>query len=86
MTWVYDGQKVLFIYTKNLYPAPAEHRWLLCEVKAAMGTTARVVNEMHNVDTWADVHELEPLPDVLRGEVVKFGVPQQYGRLNHLDS
>ena len=53
MRYVYDGQKVI---------ATIDGKRLLCLVACAMGNTARIVNELHGVDTWIDVGDLRPAP------------------------
>lgn len=55
MTWVFDGQLVQFKRATRKAPF---------RVVCAMGNKARVVNEHHKIDTWADVDELEPVPEV----------------------
>lgn len=59
MTWVYDGQVVQFKKATKKIPFV---------VACAMGNTARIVNEMLKIDTWADVDELEPVPEVCKWE------------------
>lgn len=49
ITYVDDGQEVWFTVGRDL---------VRCRVAAAMGRTARVVNERRGIDTWADVAEL----------------------------
>lgn len=55
MTWVFDGQKVLFLW---------EWRWVPCVVACAMGNTARVVNPLLNIDTREDVDQLKEIEHV----------------------
>lgn len=55
MTWAFDGQWVQFKKARVKVPFV---------VVCAMGNTARVVNETLKIDTWADVDELEPVPEV----------------------
>lgn len=52
VTFIDDGMEVYWVKRRG------EHKMLLCRVACAMGNTARVVNELHGVDTWADVDEL----------------------------
>ena len=52
MTWVFDGQKVLFFWEK---------RWVPCVVAQAMGDTARVVNPLMGINTWEDVINLKEM-------------------------
>jgi hypothetical protein len=49
MRWVEEGQ-VVDVWLSG--------KWLRCVVVAAMGDTARVVNELHGVDTWARLDEM----------------------------
>jgi hypothetical protein len=49
VAFVDDGMEIYFLYKGNM---------ILCRVACAMGDTARVVNELHGIDTWAAVDEL----------------------------
>jgi hypothetical protein len=59
--WVEDGMEV-YAPVKNAVVDDkgqiTAKRWLLCVVACAMGNTARVVNELHGIDTWFDVDDL----------------------------
>ena len=55
MSWCYDGQHVYVKYKSK----DGTTKRMLGVVVCAMGRTARVVNELHNIDTWFDVDELE---------------------------
>lgn len=55
MTWVFDGQWVQFRRAAKKMPF---------QVVCAMGNTARIINELYKIDIWADVDELEPLPEI----------------------
>ena len=59
MTWVFEGQVVQFIKASTKVPFV---------VACSMGNTARIVNEVLGIDTWADVDELEPVPEVCQWE------------------
>lgn len=55
MTYVSEGQVVLA-------PVGQEGAMLRVVVCAAMGHTARVVNEMHRIDAWVPVADLRAVP------------------------
>ncbi len=54
------GRGVIYVDDEQIVwaPFPELGGWLRCTVQAAMGNTARVVNEKRNVDTWFYVDEL----------------------------
>lgn len=47
-----------YVNKGQLVYADIDGHWLLCEVATSMGITARVINKLHNIDTWRDVSEL----------------------------
>jgi hypothetical protein len=57
MKWASDGQVVQFIKASPKVPFV---------VVCAAGNKARVVNEVLKIDTWADVDELELVPEVCK--------------------
>jgi len=52
MSYVYEGQRVF---------VPIRNRWVPCVVVCAMGDTARVVNHLHQIDTWFRVDQLRAI-------------------------
>lgn len=46
--YVYDGMEVYF---------RRKNKFILCKVECAMGNTARVVNQLHKINTWAAVDD-----------------------------
>ncbi len=52
LAYVNDGQIVLA-------PVKKGQPKLRCVVACAMGNAARVVNEMHNINIWCDLSELD---------------------------
>ena len=53
MEWATQGQVV---------DARLGEKWLRCLVVCVMGNTARVVNELHAVDTWVYLDDLREVP------------------------
>lgn len=58
MTWVFDGQKVRFVYNSR----DGSRKWVLCTVACGAGRLARVVNETYGIDRWVEVEALDPVP------------------------
>lgn len=55
MDWVAEGMMVLVPWKQRGH-AP---RKVLCLVVTSMGNTARCCNELHGIDTWFNVEQLE---------------------------